>query len=107
MRSGAAQANQRLADPPEIDFALSRMLGLYVVGRLAQRHGIKVQLRRSWYGGVTALVLVPGTLLPQVDGSLQGAAERAWSLPEATERAELTTGPRPSRPRQARSRDDR
>jgi HAMP domain-containing protein len=57
------QANERLANPPEIDFALSRVLGLYVVGRLAQRHGIKVQLRHSWYGGVTALTLLPHTLL--------------------------------------------
>jgi Nitrate and nitrite sensing/HAMP domain len=57
------QANERLANPPEIDFALSRVLGLYVVGRLAQRHGIKVQLRHSWYGGVTALTLLPHGLL--------------------------------------------
>ncbi|HZD38984.1 MAG TPA: nitrate- and nitrite sensing domain-containing protein, partial [Actinomycetes bacterium] len=53
------EANERLANPPMIDFALSRMMGLYVVGRLAQRYGIRVQLRRSWYGGVTALVLLP------------------------------------------------
>jgi Nitrate and nitrite sensing/Histidine kinase-, DNA gyrase B-, and HSP90-like ATPase/HAMP domain len=57
------QANARLANPPEIDFALSRVLGLYVVGRLSQRHGIKVQLRHSWYGGVTALTLLPNSLL--------------------------------------------
>ena len=57
------QANERLANPPEIDFALSRVLGLYVVGRLSQRHGIKVQLRHSWYGGVTALTLLPNSLL--------------------------------------------
>jgi hypothetical protein len=56
-------ANERLANPPEIDFALSRVLGLYVVGRLSQRHGIKVQLRHSWYGGVTALTLLPNTML--------------------------------------------
>ena len=57
-----AEANRRLADPPAIDAALSRRLGLFVVGRLAQRHGIKVQLRHSWYGGVTALVLLPSAL---------------------------------------------
>jgi hypothetical protein len=57
------QANERLANPPEIDFALSRVLGLYVVGRLGNRHGIKVQLRHSWYGGVTALTLLPHALL--------------------------------------------
>src|SRR5919199_158355 len=48
-------ANRRLANPPAIDFAVSRVLGLYVVGRLARRHGVKIQLRHSWYGGVTAL----------------------------------------------------
>jgi hypothetical protein len=39
------------------------VLGLYVVGRLGQRHGIKVQLRHSWYGGVTALTLLPHSVL--------------------------------------------
>jgi hypothetical protein len=34
-----------------------------VVGRLAARHGIKVRLRDSWFGGVTALVLLPAVLL--------------------------------------------
>jgi hypothetical protein len=78
------QANERLANPPEIDFALSRVLGLYVVGRLAQRHGIKVQLRHSWYGGVTALTLLPHGLLvwpkepaamPEPAGAVPGRAE--------------------------------
>jgi hypothetical protein len=63
------EANERLANPPTIDFAVARVLGLYVVGRLAQRHGIKVQLRHSWYGGVTALALLPTSLLagPQAE----------------------------------------
>jgi hypothetical protein len=56
------EANRRLADPPAIDAAVSQRLGLFVVGRLAKRHGIKVQLRHSWYGGVTALVLLPSAL---------------------------------------------
>jgi hypothetical protein len=56
-----------------------------VVGRLAQQHGIKVQLRRSWYGGVTAQVLVPQTLL-QVDGSLRGRVEPAWPPSRLTKR---------------------
>ena len=57
------EANERLANPPSIDSALSRRLGLFVVGRLAQRHGIKVQLRRSSYGGIIALVLLPPSLI--------------------------------------------
>jgi signal transduction histidine kinase len=65
------EANERLAHPPTIDLALSRMLGIYVVSRLAARYGIKVQLRHSWYGGVTALVLFPEALVvrPAVAGS--------------------------------------
>jgi signal transduction histidine kinase len=58
-----AQANRHLADPPVVDLTLSRRLGLYVVARLAKRHGIRVQLRQSWYGGVAALVLLPGDIL--------------------------------------------
>jgi signal transduction histidine kinase len=57
------RANQLLADPPAVDSALSQRLGLHVVARLAQRHGIRVQLRHSWYNGVTALVLLPDRLL--------------------------------------------
>lgn len=38
-------------------------LGLFVVARLAARHGIQVQLRRSPYGGTTAVVLLPDSLL--------------------------------------------
>jgi len=60
------KVNQRLAKPPDIDFALARMLGFFVVTQLASRHGIRVQLRHSWYGGVTALVLLPRQLLVNV-----------------------------------------
>jgi signal transduction histidine kinase len=63
-----AQANRHLADPPAIDFALSRRLGLHVVARLAKRHGIRVQLRHSWYGGVAALVLLPNDILVRPTG---------------------------------------
>ena len=63
-----AEANRRLADPPAIDAALSQRLGLFVVGKLAQRHGIKVGLRHSWCGGITALVLLPSALtIPSAD----------------------------------------
>jgi signal transduction histidine kinase len=56
-------ANERLERPPAIDLGLSRRLGLYVVAKLASRHGIKVQLRHSWFGGITALVRLPQALL--------------------------------------------
>ena len=77
------EANERLANPPMIDFALSRMMGLYVVGRLAQRYGIRVQLRHSWYGGVTALVLLPPsiTIRSQVQETNPGMGIRRPELP--------------------------
>jgi hypothetical protein len=46
---------------------VSRMMGFHVVGRLAARHGIRVQLRHCWFGGVTALVLLPAVLLGSAD----------------------------------------
>ena len=57
------EANQQLARPTSIDLASAQRLGFYVVGRLAARHGVKVRLRRSWFGGVAALVLLPSGLL--------------------------------------------
>jgi signal transduction histidine kinase len=68
-----AVANARIADPPVDEFAVSRFLGLYVVGRLADRHGAEVQLVESPVGGVTAHVLLPPALI--VDpSSAPGAA---------------------------------
>ncbi|MGA4995530.1 nitrate- and nitrite sensing domain-containing protein [Nonomuraea bangladeshensis] len=55
--------NCRLASPPEFDAAQTERLGFAVVGMLAARHGIKVTLKPSPYGGTTAIVLVPGSLV--------------------------------------------
>jgi Nitrate and nitrite sensing len=83
------RANERLANPPEIDFALSRVLGLYVVGRLSKRHGIKVQLRHSWYGGVTALTLLPNSMLVWPKVPQMVTAEPAAATGVVQGRAEL------------------
>lgn len=58
-----AEANARLIILPDFDPADSARLGLLVVGRLAARHGIKVELSRSPHGGVSARVLIPGSLI--------------------------------------------
>jgi signal transduction histidine kinase len=57
--STLAILNERLARPPEFDLADSDQLGLIVVSRLAVRHGIRVTLRGSPYGGAAAIVLIP------------------------------------------------
>lgn len=62
-RAELDQLNERLVDMPEFDLAESDRLGLFVVARLAARHGIRVSLRSSPYGGVCATVILPAKLL--------------------------------------------
>jgi signal transduction histidine kinase len=58
-----AEANERLANPPDFDPARSSRLGLFVVARLAARHGVKVSLQPSIYGGITAVALLPNEIV--------------------------------------------
>jgi signal transduction histidine kinase len=98
-----SQANWRLSNPPVVDVSVSRRMGLFVVGRLALRHGVRVQLRPHDAGGLTAMVLLPEQLVgtqsqaampyapPAMAGSLAAAAPvsaLAWDRP-----AELGSGP--------------
>ncbi|MFE3910970.1 nitrate- and nitrite sensing domain-containing protein [Streptomyces sp. NPDC059130] len=74
-----AAINERLASPPTVDVSVSRRMGLFVVGRLSLRHGIRIQLRPSDSGGTTALVMLPvdvaqgGRKVPLAPGAVQGA----------------------------------
>lgn len=55
-----ADINHKLANPPTVDAAVSQRMGLFVVGRLADRHSIRVQLRPSGEAaGTTSLVMLP------------------------------------------------
>lgn len=58
-----AAANEALISPSGIDVSVSRQMGLFVVGRLARRHDIKVMLMTSASGGVTAFVRLPATVV--------------------------------------------
>ncbi|MFF9123799.1 nitrate- and nitrite sensing domain-containing protein [Streptomyces sp. NPDC014889] len=44
-------------------------LGLYVVARLAHRHGVRVQLREQKQGGIAAVVVVPKSVLTEAPAS--------------------------------------
>jgi len=58
-----ADINHKLANPPTVDAAVSKRMGLFVVGRLADRHGIRVQLRPSGeQAGTTSLVMLPDAI---------------------------------------------
>ncbi|WP_225836572.1 nitrate- and nitrite sensing domain-containing protein [Streptomyces sp. NK08204] len=66
-------ANLRLAETPEFELSDTDRLGLFVVSRLAQRQNVRVSLQPSPYGGTTAVLFIPDTLLtedvPDTDGT--------------------------------------
>jgi signal transduction histidine kinase len=67
-----AHANWRLDNPPVVDVAVSRRMGLFVVGRLAARHGVRVRLRHAQSGGLTALIWLPESVAAPEGGQPLG-----------------------------------
>ncbi|MEU2281006.1 nitrate- and nitrite sensing domain-containing protein [Streptomyces sp. NPDC013178] len=102
------EANRRIAQSEALDLFDSDRLGLFVVSRLAARHGVKVHLRTSPYGGTTAVVLLPTALLHsgtpersarEVAEAEERSAERAYArVPTADRHPEAvrTTADRPA-----------
>jgi signal transduction histidine kinase len=77
------EINHNLSSPPAFDLSGSDRLGLFIAGRLARRHDIKITLRPSPYGGTTAIVIIPLNLVVE-EGSYEnipsiGADGRALS----------------------------
>ncbi|MEU5861183.1 nitrate- and nitrite sensing domain-containing protein [Nonomuraea sp. NPDC047529] len=91
-----AQANDRLTDSPSVDVSVSRRMGLFVVARLAHRHGIRVQLRPHNSGGLTAMVLVPENMLGTQAPGFAGMQPPA--LAESTSGNEPYVGPHAAPP---------
>ena len=58
-----AELNDLLENPPPFDLSGSDQLGLFVASQLAKKHNIRISLRGSPYGGTTAIVLIPNTLV--------------------------------------------
>ncbi|MFC8615274.1 nitrate- and nitrite sensing domain-containing protein [Micromonospora purpureochromogenes] len=81
-REQLGDLNERLATPPQVDVAVSRMMGLVVVARLASRHGVKVELRPGSDRGTVAEVTMPTSVL--VPRALTGRGQPAPALPAAT-----------------------
>ncbi|MBO0804709.1 MAG: nitrate- and nitrite sensing domain-containing protein, partial [Nocardiopsaceae bacterium] len=67
--SRLTELNWRLDNPPVIDASVTRHMGLFAVGRLAQRHGVRVRLQRGSQQGLTALVWLPDAVLERKSGS--------------------------------------
>ncbi|MEE2040409.1 nitrate- and nitrite sensing domain-containing protein [Nocardiopsis sp. CT-R113] len=86
---GYAAAERTLNQPPEFDvMALpdDPRLGLFVVARLAERHGVRVWLRPSPYGGTRATTLIPKSLLEPVENpvTVSGSSQAAQGAPGLT-----------------------
>ncbi|MGW7312478.1 sensor histidine kinase [Streptomyces sp. NPDC054865] len=79
-RDVLAEANRRIEHSEDLDLFDSDRLGLFVVSRLSTRHAIQVHLRTSPYGGTTAVVLLPNSLL---QGAITGAPASA-AAPQAS-----------------------
>ncbi len=117
-----AEANRKLAGTPDFEVNAGTQLGLFMVAQLAARHGVRVRLRASPYGGVTAVVLIPAELVvigpdgppnwdaptmvqPGLAAAIAGAAATRSSAAEtrtsAPSQAETKTTTLPKRVRQA------
>ncbi|SNX64261.1 signal transduction histidine kinase [Streptomyces sp. TLI_55] len=71
-----ADINHKLANPPTVDAAISQRMGLFVVGRLSDRHGIRVQLRPSGeQAGTTSLVMLPDAITHGGGGEQQAPVD--------------------------------
>jgi signal transduction histidine kinase len=75
------QLNQQLAEPPDFDLANADRLGLFVGAKLAARHGVRVSLRPSPYGGTTAIVLMPNSIVATTTRLAGALADAARPLP--------------------------
>ena len=88
--------HQRASSPRRrmVDVAVSRMMGLVVVARLAARHGVKVELRSSAERGIIADVTLPtAVLVPRALAGRAGAPSREPSAHPAIESRPAAFGP--------------
>ncbi len=91
--------NQRLGNPADFDLANADQLGLFVVGKLAARHGVRVFLRPSPYGGTTAIVLAPSSMItPGAEAPATVPPARDDTLAAGERGLQLALTGRPMRP---------
>ncbi len=93
-----AQENKRLVERERLELAPTSVLGLFVVGRLARRHELGVELLATpTTGGVTARLTVPPSLFDHRTGLLP-RAERAPAIPAQAAPPVATPKPRHAAP---------
>ncbi|MEU8262415.1 nitrate- and nitrite sensing domain-containing protein [Micromonospora sp. NPDC048999] len=99
-----ADANRQLSRAPEFDPTESARLGLFVVARLAARHGVRVELRLATPAGTTATVLLPADLVTEEPPIGPGANPSGPDERRLAKVTRLTTAPRPRTTRPTRER---
>jgi len=82
-----SEENRRLVERERLDIAPTSVLGLFVVGRLARRHGLSVVLETTGDQGITVRVSIPPSL--HVRGASPVPIE-ASQLPVAAPRKALS-----------------
>jgi signal transduction histidine kinase len=82
-----AEINWRLENLPVIDVSVSRHMGLFAVGRLAERHGVRVRLQARSAHGMTAMIWLPDSVTERQ------ARPDGWAADQLGPRADATTGP--------------
>ena len=75
-----AELNDLLENPPPFDLSGSDQLGLFVASQLAKKHNIRISLRGSPYGGTTAIVLIPNTLVVSEESYQQDGADQGTGV---------------------------
>ena len=75
-----ADANERVANPPDVDDLSTDRVGFQVVGRLARRLGVQVRFQNNPGGGVAVNVTIPISLFAEADQD--SAAQVAPQAPE-------------------------
>jgi signal transduction histidine kinase len=92
-----ARANRQLADPVSIDVAAAERMGLVVVGHLAARYGIRVEIRAN-EPGLAVFVGLPQDLLaaPAAGPLSPGASPARWlagAIESGTDPAAVASSP--------------
>ena len=86
------EENARIARRERLDLVPTQVLGLFVVGRLARRHGLGVALQHTPDGGVTVVLSLSGAMLP---GQRVASTEPVVSMPPLAPLPPVAPAPEP------------
>jgi hypothetical protein len=90
-----AYANWQLENQSAKEINVLKWMGLFVVARLAARHGIRVRLQQAEVGGLTALVWLPDDVIEYQGSAAAPRLDRfgdAGSRPDSREAAAVHPG---------------